>query len=107
MLIIYRYITTSAVVAVNGGNPLFTAPGYLLSFGAELKPVYPKTQAEYSKKMEELQSMADKRLKKKFQQKPNPEDGKRVKDGLCDIAIDFMLRKNKLLLSIIENICTC
>ena len=75
MLIIYRYITTSAVVAANGGNPLFTAPGYLLSFGVDLKPVYPKTQAEYSKKMEKLQSMADKRLKQKLRQNKDPDEG--------------------------------
>jgi hypothetical protein len=68
ILIVYRYVTTSAVVAVNGGNPLFTAPGYLFNFGDDAKPVYPKTHDEFIDKMEELQMMADERLDKKFRQ---------------------------------------
>lgn len=71
MLIVYRYVTTSSIVALDGGNPLFTAPGYLLNFG-DVKPVYPKSQAEYTDKMEQLQTMADERLDKKFRRDLGP-----------------------------------
>jgi hypothetical protein len=68
MLVMYRYVTTSAVVAVNGGNPLFNARGYLFNVGDDVKPVYPKNAAEFADKMEQLQAMADERLDKKFRQ---------------------------------------
>jgi len=84
MFIVYRYATTSAVVAVEGGNPLFAAPGYLLHFGDDIKPIYPKTQVEYAEKMEQLQEMADKRLDDKFRQDRGPpsEDS-----GVCIVSL--------------------
>lgn len=80
MLIVYRYVTTSAVVAVNGGNPLFTAPGYLFNYGDDVRPVYPKSKDEYDDKMEQLQDMADEKLDKRFRQNrgqppPGDDDG--------------------------------
>ena len=72
MLVVYRYVTTSSVVALSGGNPLFTAPGYLFNLGGDIKPVYPKTQVEYLDKMDQLQAMADKRLDDKFRQDRGP-----------------------------------
>ena len=67
-MIVFRYISTSAVVAARGGNPLFVAPGYLLHWGDDAKPVYPKSKVEMDKKMHELQRMAHKHLKQKLTQ---------------------------------------